>query len=244
MKKLLITFLVLTLVFAFSAVGLAQTYTVGTSAGFPPFEYVEDGEIVGFDIDLMKAIGEEMGFEVNFKDIAFDSLIPALKTGNIDVVAAGMTITEQREEVVDFSNSYYSADQSIIVKEDSDKDISVIFGDKDISVQTGTTGDLWVTEKLQDKGILTGNIKRYDTFVLCVSDLVNENVDAVVLDSPVANRYAEMRPVEVVGIIVTGENYGLAVNNGNTELLDKLNEGLRKIRENGKMAEIIDKHFK
>lgn len=244
MKKLLITFLVLTLVFAFSAVGLTQTYTVGTSAGFPPFEYVEDGEIVGFDIDLMKAIGEEMGFEVNFKDIAFDSLIPALKTGNIDVVAAGMTITEQREEVVDFSNSYYSADQSIIVKEDSDKDISVIFGDKDISVQTGTTGDLWVTEKLQDKGILTGNIKRYDTFVLCVSDLVNENVDAVVLDSPVANRYAEMRPVEVVGIIVTGENYGLAVNNGNTELLDKLNEGLRKIRENGKMAEIIDKHFK
>lgn len=244
MKKLLITFLVLTLVFAFSAVGLAETYTVGTSAGFPPFEYVEDGEIVGFDIDLMKAIGEEMGFDVSFEDIAFDSLIPALKTGNIDVVAAGMTITEQREEVVDFSNSYYSADQSIIVKEDSDKDISVIFGDNDISVQTGTTGDLWVTEKLKEKGILTGNIKRYDTFVLCVSDLVNENVDAVVLDSPVANRYAEMRPVEVVGIIVTGEDYGLAVNDGNTELLNKLNEGLRRIRENGKMAEIIDKHFK
>ncbi|MCF8008321.1 MAG: basic amino acid ABC transporter substrate-binding protein [Halanaerobiales bacterium] len=244
MKKLLITFLVLTLVFAFSAVGLAETYTVGTSAGFPPFEYVEDGEIVGFDIDLMKAIGEEMGFDVTFEDIAFDSLIPALKTGNIDVVAAGMTITEQREEVVDFSNSYYSADQSIIVKKDSDKDISVIFGDNDISVQTGTTGDMWATEKLKEKGILTGKIKRYDTFVLCVSDLVNGNVDAVVLDSPVANRYAEMRPVDVVGIIVTGENYGLAVNNGNTELLDKLNEGLRRIRENGKMAEIIDKHFK
>jgi len=224
-------------------VGLAQTYTVGTSAGFPPFEYVEDGEIVGFDIDLMKAIGEEMGFDVTFEDIAFDSLIPALKTGNIDVVAAGMTITEQREQAVDFTNSYYSADQSIIVKEESEKNISVLYGDNDISVQTGTTGDLWVTENLKDQGILTGDVKRYDTFVLCVSDLVNGNVDAVVLDSPVAQRYAAMRPVEIVGVIVTGENYGLAVNEGNSELLEKLNEGLRRIRENGKMNELIAKHF-
>lgn len=243
MKKLLITVLTLSLIFAFSVVGLAQTYTVGTSAGFPPFEYVEDGEIVGFDIDLMKAIGEEMGFDVEFEDIAFDSLIPALKTGNIDVVAAGMTITEQRENTVDFTNSYYSADQSIIVKEESGKNISVLYGDNDISVQTGTTGDLWVTENLKDQGILTGNVKRYDTFVLCVSDLVNGNVDAVVLDSPVAQRYAEMRPVEIVGVIVTGENYGLAVNEGNAELLEKLNEGLRRIRENGKMNELIAKHF-
>lgn len=244
MKKLLTILLTLTLVIGLSAVGLAETYTVGTSAGFPPFEYVEDGEIVGFDMDLMKAIGEEMGFEVEFKDIAFDSLIPALKAGNIDIVAAGMTITEQREENVDFTNSYYSADQSIIVKEESGKDISVLYGDNDVSVQTGTTGDLWVTEKLADKDILTGDIKRYDTFVLCVSDLVNGNVDAVVLDSPVAERFSEIRPVEIVGIIVTGENYGLAVDEGNTELLDMLNEGLRKVNESDKMAEIIDKYFK
>lgn len=243
MKKLLIIVLSFSLILAFSAVGLAQSYTVGTSAGFPPFEYVEDGEIVGFDIDLMKAIGEEMGFEVTFEDIAFDSLIPALKTGNIDIVAAGMTITEEREKAVDFTNSYYSANQSIIVQEESDNNISVLYGDHDISVQTGTTGDLWITENLADEGILTGEIKRYDTFVLCVSDLVNGNVDAVVLDSPVAERYSETRDVEIVGNIITGENYGLAVNEGNTELLDTLNEGLRRIRESGKMQEIIAKHF-
>lgn len=243
MKKLLLTVLTLTLIFSLSAVGLAQTYTVGTSAGFPPFEYVEDGEIVGFDIDLMKAIGEEMGFEVEFQDIAFDSLIPALKTGNIDIVAAGMTITEQREQAVDFTNSYYSANQSVIVQEDSEMNISVLYGDHDISVQTGTTGDLWVTENLKDQGILTGEVKRYDTFVLCVSDLVNGNVDAVVLDEPVAQRYAEIRPVEIVGVIVTGENYGLAVNDGNTELRETLNEGLRRIRESGKMDELVEKHF-
>jgi len=243
LKKLLLTVLTLTLIFSLSAVGLAQTYTVGTSAGFPPFEYVEDGEIVGFDIDLMKAIGEEMGFEVEFQDIAFDSLIPALKTGNIDIVAAGMTITEQREQAVDFTNSYYSANQSVIVQEDSEMNISVLYGDHDISVQTGTTGDLWVTENLKDQGILTGEVKRYDTFVLCVSDLVNGNVDSVVLDEPVAQRYAQTRPVEIVGVIVTGENYGLAVNDGNTELLDTLNEGLRRVRESGRMAELVEKHF-
>lgn len=154
-----------------------------------------------------------------------------------------MTITEEREEAVDFTESYYSANQSIIVQEDSDNNISVLYGDHEISVQTGTTGDLWITENLADEGILTGEIKRYDTFVLCVSDLVNGNVDAVVLDSPVAERYSETRDVQIVGNIITGENYGLAVDEGDTELLETLNEGLKRIRESGKMDEIIAKHF-
>jgi polar amino acid transport system substrate-binding protein len=194
-------------------------------------------------MDLMKAIGEEMGFDVEFKDIAFDSLIPALKTGNLDVIAAGMTITDEREKVVDFSESYYSADQSIIVREDDDKGLTVIFGNNDVGLQTGTTGDLWVTEKLEETGILTGNIKRFDTFVLAVNDLVNKNLNAVVIDSPVAARFADLRPVKIVGIIVTGENYGLAVNDGNTELLSKLNEGLKRVKASGKMDELIDKYF-
>ncbi len=244
MKKVLLAVLLLAvLLMSVSVFALAETYVVGTSAGFPPFEYVENGEIVGFDMDLMKAIGEEMGFEVEFKDIAFDSLIPALKTGNLDVVAAGMTITGEREKVVDFSNSYYSADQSIIVGEDDEKGLTAIFGNNDVGLQTGTTGDLWVTEKLEETGILTGNIKRFDTFVLAVNDLVNKNLDAVVLDSPVAARFAELRPVKIVGIIVSGENYGLAVNEGNTELLNKLNEGLEKVRTSGKMDELIDTYF-
>lgn len=244
MKKFLTIILSLTLIIALSAVGSAETYTVGTSAGFPPFEYVEHGEIVGFDIDLMKAIGDEMGFEVDFKDISFDSLIASLKTGNIDVIASGMTINEEREKIVDFTQSYYSADQSVIVRADSDQDITVLYGDHDIGVQTGTTGDLWVTDNLKKTGILTGKIKRFDTFVLDINDLVNKNLDAVVLDSPVARRFQDERPVKIVGIIVTGENYGIAVKEGNKELLNKINEGLRKVKESGKMSEIIDKYFK
>ncbi|SDL55201.1 basic amino acid ABC transporter substrate-binding protein [Halarsenatibacter silvermanii] len=242
-KGALSILLVFALVLLFSTGLAAETYTVGTSAGFPPFEYVEDGEIVGFDIDLMEAIGEEQGFEVEFVDISFDSLIPGLNAGQFDIVAAGMTITEERAEVVDFTDPYFSANQAVLVREDSEDDLTVLYGDNKLAVQTGTTGDLWVEENLQDPEIFTGDVTHFDTFVMAVQDLVNENVDGVVLDTPVAQRYAEENPVEMVAEIITGEEYGLAVADGNTELLEKLNEGLEQVRESGRMDELLDKHF-
>jgi len=235
--------MLLGLVMVFSTMVMADTYVVGTSAGFPPFEYVENGEVVGFDIDLMKEIGKIKGFDVEVKDLSFDALIAALKTGNIDVVAAGMTITEEREKVVDFSIPYYSANQAIIVKDGSDNDLSVLFGKNDIGVQTGTTGDLWVTESLKDKGILTGAVKHYDTFVLVINDLVNGNTDGVVLDTPVAERFTELKPVTIVAEIITGEEYGIAVDEGNEELLTMINEGIEELRSNGTMDQLIDKYF-
>jgi len=145
-----------------------------------------------------------MGFEVEFQVITYNSLIPALKTCNIDIVAAGMTITEQREQTVDFSNFYYSIKQIIIVQVDSEMNISVLYGDHERSLQTETTDDLWITENLKDKVILNGDIQRYNTFVLCVSELVNSNVDVVVLDKVVAQRYTAMKPVKIIGVIFTG----------------------------------------
>ncbi len=244
MKKItLITLLSIIMIFSLSMMVFAETYTVGTSAGFPPFEYVEDGEIVGFDIDLMKAIAETQGFEVEVKDISFDALPAAVKSGNLDIIAAGMTITEQREKVLDFTDPYYSANQSIIVKEESAKDITVLFGDNDIGVQTGTTGDLWVTDNLAKKGILKGRVKHFDTFVMVINDLVNENLDGVVLDTPVAERFASMKPVKIVGEIITGEEYGIAVDEENTELLNKINAGLKEVKESGKFNELLAKYF-
>ena len=222
----------------------AKTYVVGTSADFPPFEYVEDGNYVGFDLDLIRAIGEEQGFDVEIKDMSFDSLIAGLKTGNVDIVIAGMTITDKREKVVDFTNPYYTADQSVIVKEDSDLNLTVLYGDHKIGVQKSTTGDLWVSDNLAKKDILTGKVVRYDTFVLAVTDLINENLDAIVLDSPVADRFIDLNKKKKVGIIVTGEEYGIAVNEGNEELLNLLNEGIEKVKESGKMGELIDTYFK
>jgi len=227
-----------------SFVLFARTVTVGTSADFPPFEYIENGQFVGFDMDLMREIAKIAGFELKFVDMSFDSLIPALRAGQIDVAAAAMTITDERKMVVDFSMPYWTADQSIIVKADSDLTITVLFGKYRIGVQTGTTGDLWCTENLVEKGLLPErNLKRYDTFILALSDLLNGNIDAIVLDSPVANRFAATKPVKVVGIIVTGEQYGIAVRKGNKELLDKIDQALKTLIETGKINELIDKYF-
>lgn len=227
-----------------SFVLFARTVIVGTSADFPPFEYIENGQFVGFDMDLMREIAKIAGFELKFVDMSFDSLIPALRAGQIDVAAAAMTITEERKKVVDFSMPYWTADQSIIVKAGSDLTITVLFGKYRIGVQTGTTGDLWCTENLVEKGLLPErNLKRYDTFILALSDLLNGNIDAIVLDSPVANRFAATKPVKVVGIIVTGEQYGIAVRKGNKELLDKINQALKTLIETGKINELIDKYF-
>lgn len=242
--KSTLIFILFSLIIIFSAsVVMAKTYLVGTSADFPPFEYVENGEITGFDIDLIKEIAKLKGFEVEVRDLSFDSLIPALKSRNIDIVIAAMTITEERKGAVDLSNPYYSANQSVIVRDDSDANVTVLFGDNNIGVQTGTTGDLWVSENLKDKDILSGDVKRYDTFIYVINDLLNGNIDGVVLDTPVAERYSETRAVNIIAEIITGEDYGIAVDKGNTELLNLINEGIEELNNNGTMDTLIDKYF-
>ncbi len=236
--------IVIVLLLLIGAITFAKTYTVGTSADFPPFEYIENGQFVGFDMDLIREIAKIAGFEVKFVDMSFDSLIPALRAGQIDIAIAGMTITDERKQVVDFSIPYWTADQSIVVRADSDLSITVLFGKYKIGVQTGTTGDLWCSDELVAKNILPEkNLKRYDTFILALSDLLNKNIDAIVLDSPVANRFAATKPVKVIGVIVTGEQYGIAVKKGNSELLKAINNALKVLQETGKIAELIDKYF-
>ncbi|MGM0548397.1 MAG: basic amino acid ABC transporter substrate-binding protein [Bacillota bacterium] len=243
MKKTLVTILVVLTVLTLSSGVMAQRYVVGTNASFPPFEYVEDGEIVGFDIDIVKAIADLQGFEVEFRDLSFDSLVPGLASGSLDLVAAGMTISEQRKKAVSFSEPYYSANQSVLVHQDSEEDLTVLFGDNDIGVQTGTTGDAWVRNKLIKADILTGEIRNYDSFVFVIRDLANKNIDAAVLDKPVAETYSKNNPVKVVAEVITGEEYGIAVSKNNEELRQKLNEGLAKLKENGTMDQLIEKHF-
>ncbi|TDO95246.1 amino acid ABC transporter substrate-binding protein (PAAT family) [Halanaerobium saccharolyticum] len=242
-KKSLVFIFVVAAVLVLSSGVMAQTYVVGTNASFPPFEYVEEGEIVGFDIELIKEIAKLQGFEVEVRDISFDSLIPGLASGSLDIVAAGMTITEKREEVVDFSEPYYSANQSVLVHEESDANLTVLFGNHDIGVQTGTTGDTWVRENLIQTDILTGEIRNYDSYVFVIRDLSNQNIDAAVLDKPVAETYSQNNPVQVVAEIITGEEYGIAVGEGNEELLAEINAGLEKVKNNGTMEKLIQKYF-
>ncbi len=235
-------FVILVILLIFGSFALSKTYIIGTSADFPPFEYVDNGKYVGFDMDLIRSIANLEGFQVEIRDMSFDSLIPALKSGIIDIAIAGMTITPERLKVVDFSTPYWSADQDVIVKKNSNYNLTVLFGNHKVGVQTGTTGDLWVSDNLIKTNILK-SIVRYESFIYALQALLNGEIDAVVLDSPVAERFAQTQPVSIVGIIITNENYGIAVNKGNSELLSKINDGLSKMRSSGQLTALVDKYF-
>ncbi len=218
-----------------------ETLVVGTSAGFRPFEYREKGEVTGFDIDLMKAIGEELGMEIEVKDMDFDALIEAVSTETIDVVAAGMTITEERKARVDFSAPYFSADQAVLVRKDSSISIGgpadLDSADYTIGVQNDTTGAFWV-----DENAASANIKKYGKYIETIQDLENQNLDIIVLDKPVAEAFAQNRPVKMIKVIPTNEEYGLALKKGDP-LLEDINKALKKVMESDTWDELMAEYF-
>ncbi|MCU0849764.1 MAG: basic amino acid ABC transporter substrate-binding protein [Candidatus Thermoplasmatota archaeon] len=222
---------------------------IGTSADFPPFEFKAANQtIVGFDIDLIKKILTDQGYTVEVQDIGFDSLIPSLQTDKIDVIAAAMTITDERLLEVDFSNPYYDANQAVLVKVDSGVNITKIQDLKNytIGAQTGTTGWAWVNDTL----VATGNLsedkfRSYELYTDAVADLIigPSRVGAVVIDSPVAQAFAKSGDVRIVLNITTNENYGFAVKKGNTELLAKINTGLAGVKATAYWEDLIEKYF-
>lgn len=177
-------------------------YRVGTEPSFAPFEYVDEasGEIVGFDIDLIKAIAEDQGFQVEIVNLGFDGLIPAVQTGNIDIVASGMSIKEERLKEVDFSEPYIDAGLAIAVPENN----TTIKGEADlkgktVAVQIGTTG-AEKAQELKDAGIIK-DIKTFNTVDVVIMELVNGGVDAVINDKPVTEAFIAKQPgkIKIVG---------------------------------------------
>ncbi|MCS7111141.1 MAG: basic amino acid ABC transporter substrate-binding protein [Ignisphaera sp.] len=217
---------------------------VGTSPDFPPFEYISPGgEIVGIDIDLIKALAKRLGYEVEIVSMSFDGLIPALVNNQIDVIASGLTITSERAEVVSFTIPYWDADQAIIVARNSNfrpKGLEDLV-DKIVGVGSGTTAEGLLTDFVKDTG-KNIDVKSYDSYVLAVKDLVNGRLDAVVIDTPVARSFAESYDIVVSCIVETGEKYGLAVRKNDTELLNNLNKVLEEFLKSKEWQEIINKH--
>ena len=172
----------------------AGTIVAGTAPGFPPFEFENgDGELVGFDVELTEAIVARTDYEFGgFETFEFDSLIPALQDGNIDLVAAAVTVTEDRDEQIDFSDPYYEANQAVLVRSGADFDPSSredLEGSV-VGAQSGTTGEGEV-DKLVEDGIISEDDKRtYDNYELAVTDLENGNIDAVIIDVPAAADFA------------------------------------------------------
>ena len=222
--------------------------TVGTNAEFPPFEYIgNDGQPDGFDMAVIKAIGEAEGFEVKITNMEFKSLIASLSTGSLDAVIAGMTVTDERKQSVDFSDSYYTAKQCIVVPADSDIKSLADLNGKKIAVQEGTTGDLLCTPA-EDNDVITDastEVKRFKKGTDAVVTLNNGGVDAVVIDKNpaetfVANNEGKLKLIEDE---TSTEEYAIAVGKGNSELLEKINSGLKKIKEDGTFDKLVAEYI-
>ena len=219
-----------------------KVLNVGCEGAFAPFTYIDnDGNITGFDIDLIKVIGEDLGYEVKINVLPFDGLIPSLKLGNIDLIISGFTISEERAKQVAFTDPYYKSGISAIIRRaDKDKYQKITDLSKSrLCAQIGTTGANAAKE-------ISGNVGTYNTVPEAFMELKAKGCEAVVNDRPV-NLYflATKKDDSYVEIpeLVSGENYGIITNKKNTELLQKLNSGLKKIRENGTFQKIHQKWF-
>ena len=212
-----------------------------TNAEFPPYEYHDGGEIVGIDVDIARAIADKLGMELEVEDVAFDSIIPEITSGKADMGLAGMTVTEDREISVDFSDTYAKASQMIIVKEDS-----AIAGPDDlkgviVGVQLGTTSDIYVSD-LESEGT---TVERYNKGFEAVQALTQGKIDAVVIDGEPAKTFvAETEGIKMLEEAFTEEEYAIAVKKGNTELLDKINGALSELKSEGVLDEIVAKYIK
>ena len=221
--------------------------TAGTAPGFPPFEIKEGGELTGFDIDLLEAVVAESDYTLTgWSEFEFDSLIPALTSDKIDVVAAAMTINDERDQTIDFSDPYYSADQAIVVRQGGDFQPTAL-GDlsgKRVGAQKGTTGEGVVKDELiAENRLKEANYKAFDNYVLSVQALENGDIDAIVVDQPVAQTFASQRQVQVAFVYETGENYGFGIREDDDELQSALNSGLQAVRDSGEYAEIRNEWF-
>jgi ABC-type amino acid transport substrate-binding protein len=217
------------------------TYYVGTEAQFPPFEIVDnEGNIIGFDVDLMNAIAEDQGFKVIYQDQDFSGLIPALQTGNIDIIASGMTITDEREGQVDFSEPYINAGLALAVAVDNEEiqGVDDLQG-KTLAVQTGSTG-FFKAEELMNNGTVA-KIKDFPHVNEAIEEVKIGGAAAMINDIPVTNAFIAAQPgvIKVVGEPLNSESYGFAVREGNTELLGMLNTGLQNVKDSGKYDELI-----
>jgi len=219
-----------------------NTLTFGTNAEFPPFEYVTSngaiGEYDGIDMAIAKQIAEDNGMTAAMENMEFDSLLVALQNGQIDAVIAGMTATDERKETVDFSTPYYTATQVMIVREDSDITAATDMADKKICVIQGYTGEICV----QDMGYTYEAFKKGTEAVM---ELVNGKCDVVVIDSATAKKYVGdnegLKIVEDPGAFES-EEYAIAVQKGNTELLDKINKSIDKMLADGTVNELAVKY--
>lgn len=246
MKKLFAVMLSLCLLLSCAA-ALAEelpTLTMGTNAAFPPYEYYEDETIVGIDAEIAAAIAEKLGMELVIEDMDFNAILPAITSGKIDMGMAGMTVTEERLQSVNFSVSYATGIQAIIVKEDSAiasvDDLYAEGAQYIIGVQEATTGDIYCTDDFGE-----ARVQKFKVGADAVEALKTGKVDCVIIDNQPAIAYvAANEGLKILESTYALEDYAIAVALENTELLDKINAALEELIEDGTVAAIVEKYIK
>lgn len=221
------------------------TLIMATNATFPPYEYVEGDKIVGIDAEIAEAIAKDLGMELQIDDMEFDSIIAAVQSGKADMGVAGMTVNEDRLKNVNFSDSYATGVQVVIVKEDSDiKSVDDMTG-KLIGVQQGTTGHIYCSDTPKNGGFGEENVVAYPNGANAVEALKGGKVDCVVIDNEPAKAFvAANEGLKILDTEYVTENYAIAIAKDNEELLNKVNDSLAKLKADGTLQSIIDKYIK
>lgn len=213
---------------------------MSTNAAFPPYEMTTDsGEFEGIDIETAQALADKLGLELQIDDMDFDAALLAVQQGKSDMVMAGVTVTDERQNVMDFTDSYATGIQSIIVKEDSDIASVDDLAGKKIGTQRGTTGYLYCSDDFGDE-----NVVAYDDGLTAVQMLNNGQVDCVVIDNAPAKEFIAANPgLKLLDTAYVEESYAIGIGKGNTELKDAINTALEELKADGTLQAIVDKYI-
>ena len=216
-----------------------KTLVMATNAEFPPYEYHEGDAVVGIDAEIAKLIADKLGMELKIEDVAFDSIIPGVQAGKYDMGMAGMTVNEERLQSVNFSDSYATGVQVVIVNEGgSIASLDDIAGKK-IGVQTSTTGDIYASDDFGDE-----NVVKFDSGAAAVEALKSGKVDCVIIDNEPAKSYvAANEGLKILETEYAVEDYAICFAKDNTELQEKVNAALKELIADGSVQKIIDKYI-
>ncbi len=223
----------------------AKTYVNGIDANYPPFSYIdEQGNPAGFDIESMNWIAKKMGFEVQHTPINWDGIIPALQAKKIDMICSGMSISEERKQAVNFSDPYYSIKKYIAVRQDSNLTVDEVFkGEYTLGVQRGTNEHDLLQSRIDDENLKI-SLRLYDSPPMSVEDLLNGRIDAIAIDSaPAEDAIKNGKAIKIVGTYAPSDDFGVAVNKDNPELLKLINEGYKQLKNDPFWQELHTKYL-
>lgn len=250
LKKLICAALAVVLVAAmFAGCGKKEDnkLIMATNASFPPYEFKEGDDFAGIDVEIAGKIADKLGLELEIKDVEFGSIIAGVQKGKFDIGMAGMTVTDERKKSVNFTDSYATGIQSVIVKEGSDiKSLDDLKGDGSMKfgVQQDTTGDIYASDTEENGGYGEKNVIRYKTGNEAVLALVKGKVDAVIIDNEPAKSYVSSNEgLTILDGAWVEENYAIAISKDNKDLLKKVNKALNELIEDGTVQSIIDKYI-